>query len=501
MTAVNAIDDLRQGDESELGFDDFDELKYGAEQDTPLDDPTFLEQFEDKDISNYVGWQEEVPAPTADNLLTNEESLYLRETRSASTKPSTRLMMGLGLSGLVGVGFLMLVGGFGGTEEAKPKVAVASSDTLPLLSNGPGDQQLRTENANLKAAAANDDLGKSGQPIALKGNKPKPGQMTTAAPVVRSSTMPAPQEQPTRISARYIPQPPPPQPVYRAAAPYQAPSRTQFRAPSVPSPNFTASAPIEDPASAIKRLTELGVVEDSDKSGNSGISSIASTPGYQNTDYIASNAQVPDYQTANASLPSDVPVSSPAQTTGTFTVEQGQEARADLKTPIMWNNDINISGQTYAATLTKAFGSIPKGASLTLQLDPTQAGKQTGLLKLIPVSFSVKGVDYPVSSGIAVMAPDNGVIVAKKITPGGGGGFKDVLGFFSGTVSTALGGNGIQGSQDNILSQIGSNAASNLSNRFQQTVQSLNANGRNTDRSYYRFDGSIKLIALLKVSL
>ncbi|MGB8700843.1 MAG: hypothetical protein WCD18_15610, partial [Thermosynechococcaceae cyanobacterium] len=162
-----------------------------------------------------------------------------------------------------------------------------------------------------------------------------------------------------------------------------------------------------------------------------------------------------------------------------------------------WNSEIDISNRHFKAILSQAFGGIPKGAIATLQPDPAQTSRQSGVLQLIVASFQVNGTDHPVTDGIDVVASDNAPVQAKLIRPGSGFGVRDVIGFVAGTAQTAIGGSSLVGSNTDFGSQVAINAGNNVIGRVQQST----ATQPSLDRSYFKFSGSIKLIANQNLSL
>ncbi|MGB8698171.1 MAG: hypothetical protein WCD18_02035 [Thermosynechococcaceae cyanobacterium] len=458
---------------------DYSDLAEDLAQLGDASEATEMLKYDDADIADFAGWDEPDEKASSNGLLTPEDQLNLIEHRATSTQPLPRLIIAGGMSLLVGFFFFLLVGGKGDPQNQPLVVTNSQSDTLPDVIKDPAQaEQIEA----LKTRQALDQQNQQGQAIQLNAPKkplPKTAKIPTTRPVVNPTRVPP--TRPTTVAAR---------PIQSAPVVPSAPAARPILASYSPPP-FASPVPQENPASALKRLTELGVIADGSNSvAANSTPTAALDAGYQNASYIQEETPATGFDG-----PSSVATSAIAPGPS-FSIQEGSMAKATLQTPIIWNSEIDISNRHFKATLSQAFGDIPKGAIVTLQPDPAQTSRQSGLLQLIATSFQVKGEERPVTAGIDVVASDNAPVQAKLIRPGSGFGLKDVVGFMAGTAQTAFGG-GLVGSNSDFGTQVAINAGNNVLGRVQQSVYSP----QTADRSYFKFSGSIKLIANQNLSL
>lgn len=435
--------------------------------------------FED-DLDTFV--EESSPA-TSPPLLSAQDMNNLVEERPSSTKAGPRLISAFLVGTLViGIAYFLTNRDGGGSPQT-----IATSSNQPTSPDKPISSADKDEidKGNAKLAT----VTPQGVTIPIKPSPaPAPnntGPRRISPPVARPQIqqLQAYRQPVQSIPARSVPQPIP---------------RTSFRSEPIsysPKPDFYASVknvqPQEDPETAAKRLASLGVIVD-------GGGSSAPTNYSQPIAAPVSVASLGYDSPASVDL-GDLPSSpSPVRTgTGSYSVTEGETAKAKLSEPIAWNRELDISSRTYKATLSQKFGAIPKGAIISLQPDSRQQSRTSGLISLTVSGFTINGQYYNAPNGIQVTASDNAPIVAKQITPGKGGLLRDIGNIALGVGGTVLSGDSSVGSNEDLVTQFGLNAADNMIGRASSAL-----NSRPTgDRSYFKFDGSIKLIAAQGFSL
>lgn len=441
--------------------------------------------FDDNDFEDDLDTFVQESSPVAPQpLLSAQDMNNLVEERPASTKAGPRLISAFLVGTLViGIAYFLTNRDGGGSPQT---IATSSnqptSPEKPISSNADKDE---IDKGNAKLAT----VTPQGVTVAIKPS-PSPsvapkGPRRISAPVARPQIQ---QLQAYRQPVQSIPARSIPQPV----------QRSNFRPEPIyysPKPDFYASVknvrPQEDPEAAAKRLASLGVIVD-------GGGASAPTNYSQPVSAPVSVASLGYDSPASVDL-GDLPSSpSPVRTgTGSYSVTEGETAKAKLSEPIAWNRELDISSRTYKATLSQKFGAIPKGSIISLQPDSRQQSRTSGLISLTVSGFTINGQYYNAPNGIQVTASDNAPIVAKQITPGKGGFLRDLGNIALGVGGTVLGGDSSVGSNEDLVTQFGLNAADNIVSRASSAL-----NSRPTgDRSYFKFDGSIKLIAAQGFSL
>lgn len=400
---------------------------------------------------------------------------------------------------IIGVVVLFL---FGAAYKFFTPTQQVAQQPLPSNQFDPRDQIIEEQRQTQNESDARNAFGTQkayGMQVVPAGKKVTPPRVVRSPRIAQRVVPPTPprvvyRQVPVRQSTPIVAPPPPPPPSVPVSMPVQA-------------------KPIEEPNAAIARLNNLGVVVDG-SGGNSAqpvVIASSDTGTLQDAVYVpeqdpATLGQT-DYPTGTV-LPEEAsqsPMDSVSQSqlhpqeasmqtsipaTGAFQVRKGEKAKAKIDEPIEWNAETDISSQTFQATLSEDFGSIPKDAVVTLQPDPNQKSRNSGVLQLIPTSIRVAGSEYPVPEGIKVVSNKGGLLRAKIIRPTNGFGVTDAINIAAGVASAGLGG---IVDNDDMLTSMAVNAGGNLLNRTSYSLTQRQIS--QSDPPIFRFSGSIRLVA------
>ena len=319
--------------------------------------------------------------------------------------------------------------------------------------------------------------------------------------------------------------------VYPNQGPASAPVRRSFvppepamsRAPQRVQPNypstvaFTPSIPQEDPEAAWKRLSELGSYAGTGSpiaSASTDYTPTAYTPAVYNqpSNSVIESEYVPSAETQPVGGADYQPDASPASMG--ISIPAGTQAKAELTTPVLWAQDINISDDEFLVKLTQPLGTgLPKGTLVVMKPDKIS---NAGLVRFKAVRATLNGADHALPDGIEVVSTDGGFIKASQKKPGSGINFSDMFGVLLGGARTATSlinqptnsssfssvsgiSQTVTNAQPDILAAFGQGAADTLLNRAQSRVQQV----QSTRTPYFLINGGteLKLMVTQSVSI